>query len=269
MRGGTRLNRRTMTQRDNILQELNEIRSTLVNVTPENLYTIPDGYFENFAAQVLNRVKAMAAINPTDELGYLSTVMNSIPKETPFSVPAGYFDGLEERIMQGIRESEDYRTAKEELESISPLLSGLNKQMLYTVPGGYFENLSPEINTKPEVKIVSITSRRWFRYAVAAMVVGIIALGGLLFLNKKSVDPNKNPDEWVAKNVKKVNTDKLDDFIKLADEESSTKEVIAAKDEKPNEIKELMKDVSEKEIQQFLNETAALGESEDNTSLND
>jgi hypothetical protein len=97
---------------------------------------------------------------------------------------------------------------------------------------------------------------------------GGIALGGLLFWNKKSVDPAKNPDEWVAKNVKKVNTAQLDDFIKLADQESATKESFVNKNEKPDEIKELMKDVPENQIQELLNETAALDESGDNTSMN-
>ncbi|MFI5133319.1 MAG: hypothetical protein ACHQEB_03230 [Chitinophagales bacterium] len=259
-----------MTQRANILQELNEIGSTVINVTPENVYLIPAGYFENFADQVLNRIKAIEATNAKDELVYLSAVLSNISKETPYSVPAGYFDSSEERIMQGIRESEDYRTPKEELETISPLLSGLNKQMPYCVPQGYFENLNTEIGTKQETKIISITNRRWFRYAAAAMVVGVIALGGLLFFNKKSVDPNKSPDEWVAKNVKKVGTDKIDDFIKLVDEESATKGLVANKDEKPDEIKDLMKDVPESQIKEFLNETAALGnnDTEDNTSLN-
>jgi hypothetical protein len=250
-----------MTQRANILQELNEIGSTALNVTPEKVYSVPDKYFEGLVDQILNRIKAMEAINVKDELAYLSPLLNSISKETLYSVPAGYFDDWEERVIQGIRNSKDFQTVKEELEIASPLLNGINRQMPYNVPQGYFENLKAEVNAKPEIKIVSITSRRWFRYATAAVVVGIIALCGLLFLNKKSVDPNNNPDEWVAKNVKKVNTDKLDDFIKLADEESSTKEPAASKDEMPGEIKELMKDVSEKEIQQFLNETDALGES--------
>ncbi len=254
-----------MTQRANILQELNEIRSTLINATSENVYSIPEGYFENFSELMLNRIKAMNAANAKDELNYLSPVLNNISIEMPYSIPFGYFNNLEEKLMHGVRESEDYLSAKEELESISPLLSRLNKQVPYTVPLQYFESLSPGVNSKQKTKIVSITSRRWFRYAAAAIIVGFIALGGLLFLNKKSsIDPNKNPDEWIAKNVKKVNTVKLDDFIKLDDEEHLAKESSI----KTDEIKDLMKDVPEKQIQQFLNETDALSDSEDPGSLN-
>ena len=237
-----------MTQRANILQELNEIGSTLVNVTSQNIYSVPAGYFEEFAEQMLNRIK--------------SPLLNEVRKN-PYTVPTGYFDGLEERLMQTVRESADYQTANEELESISLLLKGLKKETLYTVPQGYFENLGAEIN-KPKTKVISITHRRWFKYAVAATVVGIILLGSLLLNKNKSIDPNKNPDEWVAKNVKKVNTNQLDEFIKLADEEN-VKGSIANKNDKPEDIKELMKDVSDKEIQEFLKETSVLG---DNSLLN-
>lgn len=254
-----------MTQRANILQELNQISNTLANISSENIYSVPEGYFENFAEQIFNRIKAMEAKNAKDELNYLSPVLNNISKEIPFSVPADYFYELEENLMQSVRVSEDYQTPIEELESISPFLSQLSKQTPYQVPQGYFENLNTQSSTKPKVKIVSISSRKWFRYAAAAMVVGIIALSGLLFFNKKpTVDPNTNPDEWITKNVKKLNTDKLDAFIKLDDEEHAAKETSI----KTDEIKELMKDVSEKEIQQFLNETASSDDSGNSSSLN-
>ena len=239
-----------MTQRDNLLQELNEIGSTLENGTPQNVYVVPAGFFETFSDQVLARIN--------------SPLSNEGLKNSPYTIPENYFNGLEERLMQAVRNGADYQTAKEELETISPFLNGLKKETPYSVPQGYFENLNVEIN-KPKTKVISITHRRWFQYAAAAVVVGIISMSVFLFQGKKSsIDPNKNPDEWVAKNVKKVNTDQLDEFIKLADEEA-TKNSIANKIDKPEEIKELMKDVSDKEMQDFLKETSVLA---DNSLLN-
>ena len=247
-----------MTQRANILQELNEIGSTLTNVTPQNIYSVPEGYFEKFAEQILDRV---SSINANEELFLLFPALNNASKEIPYSIPDGYFNGLEERLMQAVRENADYQTANEELENISPLLNGLKRETPYSVPAGYFENFTAEIN-KPKAKLVSIIHRRWFRYAAAAIVVGIIATSAFLFQNKKSsVDIDKNPDQWVAKNVKKVNTDQLDELIKLDNEEHTA----INKTDKPDEMKELMKDVSDKEIQDFLKETAVL---DDNSLLN-
>jgi hypothetical protein len=169
-----------MTQRNNILQELNELKSSLADIALQNIYSVPGGYFEGLADRVLNRIKAMEAKNGLDELAYLSPILSNISKQMPYSVPVGYFLGLEEKLMQSVRESSDYQTVKEELETLSPLLSGLNKRMPYNIPQGYFETLHEEASakagTKPETKVVLINSRKWFRYAAAAVIVGIITL---------------------------------------------------------------------------------------------
>jgi len=169
----------------------------------------------------------------------------------PYTLPEGYFERLEETLLQTIQQSNDYQTAKEELETLSPLLSGLKKQLPFSIPQGYFENLSVG---KPETKIVSFTSRKWFRYAAAAVITGVIALGGLMYFNSRKVDPVEQPYAWVKKSIKKVDKADIDAFVKLADEELSN-QVVTSAPVKPEEIKELMKDVSDKEIQDFLDET--------------
>lgn len=256
-----------MTPNNNILQELKELQSSLAGLAIQNTYSVPDGYFEGLAGQVLNRIKAMEANNAADELNLLSPSLGNISKQLPYSVPVGYFDGLEDRMMQVVRESSDYQTSAEELESISPLLSGLKKQMPYHVPQGYFENLATDINTestKPETKIVSLRSRKWFRYAAAAVVAGIIAMAGFTFLGKDKVDAATNSHAWVEKNVKKVPTEKIEEFIQLTDEEKTAKESIASIDNsKVQDVKELIKDVSEKEIQSLLNDTELLDDDAD------
>ena len=86
-----------MTQKDNILQELNDLKSSLVNVTRENIYTVPVGYFDGLAAQVISRIKAMEAVTPGEELGYLSPLLGNVSKEMPYTVPADYFEGIAEK----------------------------------------------------------------------------------------------------------------------------------------------------------------------------
>ena len=256
-----------MTQKENILQELNELKSSLATVTPQNIYTVPVEYFDGLAAQVLNRIKAMEAKNAIEELGNLSPSLSNISRQMPNYVPAGYFEGLAEKVMQMIREGNDYQTAKEELETLSPLLSGLKKTMPYTVPQGYFESLGEERNKK-ETKIISITHRSWFKYAAAAIVTGVIVLAGFIYINSRnSVDPVDQPYAWVKKSIKKVDQTDIDAFVKLANEELTNLASVATSPVKPEEIKELMKDVSDKEIQDFLDETAVT-ESSDETMMN-
>ncbi len=255
-----------MTNRNTILDELHGFGSTLGNINPQNIYQVPDGYFERLANQILNRIKALEAANAKEELEILSPMLSDISKEMPLVVPAGYFESLSDKMMQAIREHADYQTSDEEIASLSPLLSKISKKSPYNVPAGYFESLNTSIGKKEETKVISITSRKWYRFAAAAAVIGIIAIGGLLFINQKPIDPNKNPQAWVEKNIeKKVSPRQVDEFVTLANGDENLKSAEENDASKQNEIKELMKDVSEKEIQDFLNDAVAF-ESNDETS---
>src|SRR5262245_28592454 len=118
-----------MAQRNNILQELNELQSSLANISPENPYSMHKGYFETLADPMLNTSRALEEENPKNELKHLSPLLSSISKQMPYSVPAGFFDEVEAKastIAAG-----KTPTAAEELKSLSPLLSGLKKEMPY------------------------------------------------------------------------------------------------------------------------------------------
>ena len=244
--------------RKDIIQELNDLGSDLANTTPGNIYSIPEGYFEGFAQQLLGRIK-------TEEKGL--EFLSLLSKENPYQVPVGYFENLPENIIEGIRRHADYQTSREELESISPLLNSLNKKPVFSVPDDYFANFEVAPGKKTEAKVVSLASRKWIRYAAAAVITGIIALSTFSILNKKKIDPNKNPEGWVARNMKKVSPEVINEFVKLADEELPLKESTATTN-KTDDIKELMKDVSVNEIDKFLNETSSPDENENNSLMN-
>jgi len=263
LEGGTHLITVKMTQRDNILQELSELKSSLAGSLPQNVYTVPAGYFDGLIGQVLGRIRAMESSNPVEELGHLSPVLSKLSKQMPYTVPLNYFEGLD--VLQSVRGSNDHQTAKEELETISPLLSSFKKQTPYTVPQGYFENL---VSHKPAAKIISFTSRKWFRVAAAAVVTGVIALAGLLYYNSRQVDPVEQPYAWIKKSVKKVDIKDIDAFVNLADEELSSQKDVVVNPASSDEIKELMKDVSDKEIQDFLNDTPETESDDDGTLMN-
>lgn len=261
-----------MAQRDNILNELKDLQSSLVNAVPQNIYTVPGGYFDGLAAQVLNRIKALEADNAAEELNYLSPLLKSIFKKTPYSVPAGYFDSLAETMLLSVQNTGGFQTPAEELEAISPLLGGLKKEMPYSVPQGYFEGLNKTIpveTIKPAAKVVSIAKQKWFRYAAAAVVTGVIVTAGFLFINNNErIDPSEKSYAWVKKNLKKVSTDDIDEFVQLADEAAPVIVSVDVTPDTKNEIKELIKDISDTEIQDFLEETQAEEPESDDMLLN-
>ncbi|MEO7923625.1 MAG: hypothetical protein ABIR30_08095 [Chitinophagaceae bacterium] len=256
-----------MSQRNNILQELSELGSTLGDTVRENPYTVPAGYFDSLLVNTLNRIKADEAKSAAEEVGYLSAKLSRVSRQMPFAVPAGYFERLAERILALLRDKTDFQSPKEELEMLSPLLGGLKKQTPYSVPAGYFDSLVKE--NKPAAKVISLTGRKWFRYAAAAVVTGVILLGGLKYFGSHNqFDPVEEPYAWVKKSIKKVDNKTIDAFVKLADEDLANQADLVTNPVKPNEIKELMKDVSDKELETFLNDTPETETSTVESSMN-
>lgn len=254
-----------MTNRNTILNELRDLDSTLGNLSPQNLYTVPYGYFEGLPTQIINRIKALEATNAKDELEYLSPLLSSISKKTPYSVPAGYFQSLNESISYAINNTD--QTSEEEIESLSPLLSSLKNKNPYSVPTGYFESLETTTE-RQEAKVISFTRRRWYRIAIAAAVIGIVAVSGLIFFRSNAIDPKINPEAWINKNVtKKVDKDKIDEFVTLVTPNNTQKAIDENKTADEAEVKELMKDIPQKELQDFLNDAVALESNDDEDAL--
>lgn len=235
------------------MNELKELESSLSEKTLLNTYRVPAGYFEGFTSAMLNMVKAMDAVNAREELSLLSPVVNGIDRNTPYSTPAGYFEGLEKKLMEGVLANEMEGTPAQELESLSPLLSGLKKQNPYSVPDNYFEGLVniAKNNEQPEkAKIISIGARKWFRVAAAAVVISFITIGAILFTRKDSINPIDKSYAWVKKSVKQVSTDDLDQFIDQSDEQLP----VIASITPGKEAKELINNLSDEEIQNFLDD---------------
>lgn len=288
-----------MTQKNNILQELQELNSNLAAHTPEPVYQVPAGYFDSLAQSMLTRIRAMEAASAGEELLILSPTVSHLPKLVPYTVPQGYFEELISRLMKVIRASEaatareeighlspllsglsqkmpfsvpqDYfdqlpledisnqhLSAKEELENLSPLLGSLKKEMPYEVPQGYFENIQSPIvpeEKKSAAKVVRFGAARWMRYAAAAVVAGLIITFAFVFIKKDKITADKDSFAWVKKNVKKVSDEKLDEFIQLADAE---KAVASADSKNRVEVRDMLKDVPEEEIQSLLEDTKDL-----------
>lgn len=78
---------------------------------------------------------------------------------------------------------ENKKDIAQELEEIAPLLNRISKKPVQTVPAGYFEQLNfQKLGTAaPVVSMKKAAS--WYRWAAAAVVTGILVLGGLQLMN--------------------------------------------------------------------------------------
>jgi hypothetical protein len=230
-----------------IQQELNDLGSSLPLTNNEQpVFTVPEGYFENFAASVLAKVKSQSPVPAADELNALSPVLAAIPKQTPYHVPEDYFTHLATGLPALVND-----------EALPDFLKTHTKQMPYQVPIGYFDGLAAQVAAKvttPKRAKVLYFSPRVMRYAAAAVITGAIAIAAFFYGNGNgnSPDPATQPGAWVAQKLKNVPKRDIEAFLKTVDTDLTSKEV-ASKGGK-TEVRQMLRDVSTQELDAFLKE---------------
>jgi len=216
-----------MENRTDILNELQELSPTLAAIEKVNVFTVPEGYFEYLEADVLMRIEKengltghaekdvpagyfdglatsiLAKIkakeseeeNKVEETGILSPQLSAIQHTQTFEVPAGYFDTLADSILARIKTA-DAEDAATEIRVLSPMLYSIQNENVFRIPAGYFEGLSETVlnKVKPAAKVVTMKSRTatFFKYAVAAVFTGVMALGVFKFTGNST--KNELPD---------------------------------------------------------------------------
>lgn len=241
-----------MQARSTILNELREISPTVAAISPENTYLVPQGYFEGLAATIMARIKA-DQLSPEEELETLSPLLKGLGKKLPFEVPQGYFTELSETVVGGVK-AIDF--VKGEVQHISPLLETLRHNNVYEVPAGYFDSLAGNILNKVKgrqpAKVVSM-GRKVMRYAVAAMVAGVMAIGAWWYFS-----PEKG--NQIVASVEKISDDSgvsEEEMAKYLENETLTAAITPAVENEEldmdaADVKEMLSDVSDDELQQYL-----------------
>ncbi|MBD0375726.1 MAG: hypothetical protein ICV51_08880 [Flavisolibacter sp.] len=235
-----------MNSRNAIQNELREMNSSLPYNVKEPVFNVPEFYFDNFASSVLARIKGEQAVTAAEELQQLSPVLAAIPKKMPYETPENYFTGIADELPMLMKP-----------EVLSPVLAQHDKKMPYKVPDGYFDSLPATIKArinKPKAKVIALNSRRWLRMAAAAMIIGIIVIGGILyFRGQETIDPNEHPQAWIARELKEVSKKDLDEFIKTVGINTSRDMAQKGNLHSDSEVRKLLQDVSATEIGAFLN----------------
>lgn len=146
-------------------------------------YTLPQGYFDTFAEDMLSLIR-----------------IDAYPKQSIFSVPEGYFDNFADTVLNRIRiEEQENADVLEELKEIAPLLTTISRENVYTVPQGYFENFTVNKN---EAKVVSINQQEkskkntWKGLAVAAsLLAAVLTLGLVVNNNNDTATASTTPQQ--------------------------------------------------------------------------
>lgn len=158
-----------MKPKNDILTELSEVSPVLAALNRENVFSVPNGYFDAVSDDIWAAVRADGfgeKISPT------------------FSLPDGYFDNLSENILAKIKiEAEVSETAQ-----ISKLVAEIGRENVFTVPQGYFEENETKIPAAMprEAKVVVLKPRNTvLKYAAAAVVTGLLALTAYFWIAPK------------------------------------------------------------------------------------
>ena len=236
-----------MNNRNTIENELKGLNSGLSAELHGNPYSVPQGYFEGLAAALLNRVKE-GDMSAGDELATLSPLLAGLSRQMPYSVPENYFDN--NNTISAIAQEED-----------SLVLSFISRDMPNAVPAGYFANLPEQIMEKvvgSKAKVVPLFARKWVRMTAAAVVTGALALSGILYMNHGGNAETVTKDP-VAVELKNASTEELNAFLKTTDVTSVPSKTAASEPAQPNkkEVKNIFNDVSDQELEAFLEEIPA------------
>jgi|SRR5215831_3416773 len=226
-----------MESNHNNISELKEIAPLVAGIGKEMLYSIPENYFGSLPEMILAQIK----------LEELKVAPN------PYTIPVGYFESLPDAIISKIKS--DRIQVHNELLEVAPLLNTIKKDNIFSLPEGYFENLSPISQTRKRVSnVVSIRSNvgKWVTYAAAASVLFIIAVSSYVFVSIHS----KNAQEHltVEQRIAQLNEQEIINYLKDNVDGFTSADLIPANDNQDPEIQNLLQNVSDQDIQNYLDD---------------
>lgn len=218
-----------MESTNDILNELEQISPLVATIEKRNLFTVPEGYFEVLSKDILAGLR--------NEQG-LEAEMEKVSAD----VPQGYFEGLAGTILGKIRAAES-DSAPEEIRTLSPMLYSIQGENVFEAPVGYFESFSKELLNKVQpqqakVVVMKKPTSVFFRYAVAAMFTGVMALGVFKFTSPVKADPEL-PDyvkaglqvKDVDQELSKVSDDEIVKYLEASGTDVKTAIVVNSVDE--------------------------------------
>ncbi len=133
-----------MRNRVEISDELREISLVIAQMGSENLYQAPEGYFENLADAIMDKIRMHHPDANINEPEAFAVLINPSVQQAPFYIPDGYFETFAEKLISKIKGTASH-SSTEELKDISSLLSSIDKRGPYHIPDGYFENFAGKL----------------------------------------------------------------------------------------------------------------------------
>lgn len=193
-------------------------------------------------------------MNEGDYISKLSDMLKDEKKASvgvPYKTPIGYFEQLSERINNKIEEDSD--------NFFENTLFNLDlKQPTYRVEDNYFEQFEGSLSGNIHKATVSnkFYINKWYKIAVAATIAIALTLGVIRLLDTPRNLQIVKEEHLTVPAMEEVSNTELSDFV---DDAGETNVTISSS--KMVEANQLFENVSSRDLQNFLTETA-INESE-------
>jgi hypothetical protein len=244
-------------------------------------FQVPDGYFDGFAAQVLARIKNGGTIGETgaDEL---PPIFSRISRVTPYQVPEGYWGELSP-LLAVLRDKPAYAIPEDYFDELSPVLTVAHDRPTYRVPEGYLGALAGQILEKVVPNVVRPTTGahvasakvipiehgnsgkvlkgNWWKYSSVASIAACL----LLIFSWPQVDTRRgegNVTAMIGQGLQKVSDQEMQSY--LEDQHSLLVDPLdkstATLDMNDGDVKSVLGDVSDNDLQQYMEEHGKAGD---------
>jgi hypothetical protein len=260
-------------------------------------FSVPEGYFEGFAQQVLNRLKTGgSSLGVAAEAGEdpLSSILAEIGRRTPYRVPEGYFEA-HTPLLTVARGNNPYTIPADYFEGQAPLLA-IARNNPYTIPAGYFDERATASRIAAIVeqgavvagsaKVIDIDVRgdvqrggrrmNWLKYSAAAVVAGLILTVGFLRIHTSGHSSGKQSTPIdIAKTMSTVSDQELQNFLTVQgatfEQPATSASTLGAStlgaatlDVNDNDLKTLLGNVPDGELKQYMEEHGGANDMETN-----
>jgi hypothetical protein len=231
--------------------ELEQISPLLSKMNKKTPFEAPEGYVSELLTNVVSGVKAIEFVN--DELehqldGPSALATPGLKNKLPYQAPEGYFENLAAVILARIQQPAPISmTQPATASSISATASPAGSSSAGSSPTG-----SSSVGSSP-AKVISMHGRRnWWKYSAAAAVAGlVITIGSLGIFNKHASIIGSNDI-----NLSKVSDQEIENYLdnhNVPVAESVTNSTVNL-DISDSDIKNMLGDVSDAELKQYLDE---------------
>ncbi len=212
-------------------------------------FYVPDEYFDGLATTIISRIRVAPSLSPDEELQAISPFLGQLEKKVPFTSPPGYFAKLPGDVISGVN-AVDF--VNYELETLPPVLNNIKNKNVFRVPEKYFATLGhvilQRVTNRQKAGIYSLSSKNIFRYASAALLAGIMAVGSWFYFQGES-------PAAVSKNlagIEKISDAEIEKYLDNTPAGIAEVNTTASYELTDDALKELLSDIPDEELKQYL-----------------